>query len=147
VVATIEVANENTYYARRTERAGIVEDAVLMEDLSVEVRGIEKLDPQWLVTPKPPFGSKQRRCAAFVPLRPPLPRPPLSLSLEKKCQACGLLTTPELLSSCFTSEPIGNRRHEDGRQAGWHLQQICILEFFPSIFGFLPFSNNAAAIL
>ncbi|KAH8950449.1 hypothetical protein BDL97_10G085900 [Sphagnum fallax] len=31
-----------TYYARRTERASIVQDAVLMEDLSVEVRGIEK---------------------------------------------------------------------------------------------------------
>lgn len=83
MVATIEVANENTYYARRTERAGIVEDAVLMEDLSVEVRGIEKLDPQWLVTPKPPSASKQRRCAAFVPLRPP-PPPSLSLSLSRK---------------------------------------------------------------
>lgn len=78
VVATIEVANENTYYARRTQRASIVQDAVLMEDLSVEVRGIEKLDPQWLVTPKPPSGSKQRRCSAFVPLRP---RPPPRLSL------------------------------------------------------------------
>lgn len=133
VVATIEVANENTYYPRRTERASIVQDAVLMEDFSVEVRGIEKLGPQWLVTPKPPSGSNQRRCAAFVPLRPP---PPLS---RKKCQACGLLTTSELLSSCFTSEPIGNRRHEDGSQAGWHLQQICILEIFPLHFGFLPF--------
>ncbi|CAM6038986.1 unnamed protein product [Sphagnum compactum] len=62
VVATIEVANENPSYssARRTPRASVA-DAVLMEDLSVEVRGIEKLDPQWLVTPKPPSGSKQRR--------------------------------------------------------------------------------------
>jgi hypothetical protein len=71
----MEVANENTYYARRTQRASIVQNAVLMEDLSVAVRGIEKLDPHWLVTPKPPSDSKQRRCAAFVPLRPP----PLSL--------------------------------------------------------------------
>ncbi len=62
VVATIEVANENPSYssARRTPRASVA-DAVLMEDLSVEVRGIEKLDPQWLVTPKPTSGSKQRR--------------------------------------------------------------------------------------
>lgn len=59
VVATIEIGNEGG-----GGKVGMVRDAtgdaVLMEDLSVEVRGIEKLDPQWLVTPKPPT-AKQRR--------------------------------------------------------------------------------------
>lgn len=57
VVATVEIGNEGKPGMMRD----LTGDAVLMEDLSVEVRGIEKLDPQWLVTPKPPSGSKTRR--------------------------------------------------------------------------------------
>ena len=60
VLATIEIAN-----ATPGGKLGMMRDltgnAVLMEDLLVEVRGIEKLDPQWLVTPKPPAGLKTRR--------------------------------------------------------------------------------------
>jgi len=56
VVATIEIGNEVKVGMVRD----VMADAVLMEDLSVEVRGIEKLDPQWLLTPKPPT-AKQRR--------------------------------------------------------------------------------------
>lgn len=56
VVATIEVANEAPGMVR-----DLVPDAVLMADLLVEVRGIEKIDLTWLVTPKPPTGSRQRK--------------------------------------------------------------------------------------
>jgi hypothetical protein len=60
VVATVEIVNEAP-----VGKPGLMRDlageAVLMEDLSVEVRGIEKLDPQWMVTPKPPAGSKTRK--------------------------------------------------------------------------------------
>jgi hypothetical protein len=56
VVATIEVANEAPGMVR-----DLVADAVLMADMLVEVRGIEKIDPTWLITPKPPSGPRQRK--------------------------------------------------------------------------------------
>ncbi|KAI5060933.1 hypothetical protein GOP47_0023438 [Adiantum capillus-veneris] len=34
---------------------------LLLESLVVQVKGIEKLDPQWLLTPEVPRGSKERR--------------------------------------------------------------------------------------
>lgn len=34
---------------------------LLLENLVVEIKGIEKLDPQWLLTPELPRGSKERR--------------------------------------------------------------------------------------
>ncbi|CAM6005774.1 unnamed protein product [Sphagnum balticum] len=90
-----------TYYALRTERASIVQDAVLlMEDLSVEVRGIEKY---WILN-----GS------SLLNLRP----------------APSNADTPR----------------------GWKASRLAppanlYLRIFPLHFGFLPFSNNAAAIL
>ncbi|CAK9195242.1 unnamed protein product [Sphagnum troendelagicum] len=85
-----------TYYALRTERASIVQDAVLlMEDLSVEVRGIEKY---WILN-----GS------SLLNLRPAPSNADVQL----------LLAPPANL----------------------------YLRIFPLHFGFLPFSNNAAAIL
>lgn len=60
VVATIKIINESPEGRLGTVR-DLTADAVLIESLSVDVRGIEKVDPQWLVTPKPPPGSKQRR--------------------------------------------------------------------------------------
>lgn len=56
VVATIEVANEAPGMVR-----DLAADAVLMADMLVEVRGIEKIDPTWLITPKPPSGPRQRK--------------------------------------------------------------------------------------
>lgn len=60
VVFTIDILNDELQ-----ARPGMVNDAlanaILVDDLIVEVRGIEKLDPQWLITPKLPAGSKQRR--------------------------------------------------------------------------------------
>lgn len=56
VVATVEIANEAPGMVR-----DLSADAVLMADLLVEVRGIEKIDPTWLITPKPPTGLRQRK--------------------------------------------------------------------------------------
>jgi len=69
-----------TYYARRTERASIVQDAVLMEDLSVEVRGIEKywiLNGSSLLNLRPAPSNADVQLL-FLPLHPPS-----FLSLEK----------------------------------------------------------------
>ncbi|CAM6097364.1 unnamed protein product [Calypogeia fissa] len=63
VVATIDIGNNvrPTSKLRASESGGSIADAVLMEDLRVEVKGIERVDPQWLVTPRVPPGSKRRR--------------------------------------------------------------------------------------
>lgn len=63
VVATIDVRNDGPTAIKAGTNASnrSLLDAVLMEDLLVEVKGIERVDPQWLVTPKAPPGSKQRR--------------------------------------------------------------------------------------
>ncbi|EFJ38360.1 hypothetical protein SELMODRAFT_73467 [Selaginella moellendorffii] len=52
VTATVEISNPAS--------ASDCGDLILVEEFAVEVRGTEKLDPQWIVTPKPP-GSKQKR--------------------------------------------------------------------------------------
>ena len=58
VVVTIQITNPSNGYS------------FLMERLSFEIKGIEKLDTQWFATQKPLPGSKQRRgwllCAAIV---------------------------------------------------------------------------------
>ncbi|XP_024544901.1 uncharacterized protein LOC9644561 [Selaginella moellendorffii] len=52
VTATVEISNPAS--------ASDGGDLILVEEFAVEVRGTEKLDPQWIVTPKPP-GLKQKR--------------------------------------------------------------------------------------
>ncbi|KAJ1399414.1 Reduced growth phenotype protein 1 [Sesbania bispinosa] len=49
VIVTIQISNPSNEYS------------FLMERLSFEIKGIEKLDNQWFVTQKPLPGSKQRR--------------------------------------------------------------------------------------
>lgn len=49
VVVTIQISNPSNGYS------------FLMERLSFEIKGIEKLDTQWFATQKPLPGSKQRR--------------------------------------------------------------------------------------
>lgn len=49
VIVTIQISNPSNGYS------------FLMERLSFEIRGIEKLDTQWFVTQKPLPGSRQRR--------------------------------------------------------------------------------------
>lgn len=49
VIVTIQISNPSNRYS------------FLMERLSFEIRGVEKLDTQWFVTQKPLPGSKQRR--------------------------------------------------------------------------------------
>jgi hypothetical protein len=63
VTATIDIGNDVrvTNKLGGTESGSSIADAVLMEDLRVEVKGIERVDPQWLVTPRVAPGSKQRR--------------------------------------------------------------------------------------
>ncbi|KAL3695876.1 hypothetical protein R1sor_009952 [Riccia sorocarpa] len=61
VVATIDVRNDGATANKTGAVAKTLADAVLMEDLLVEVKGIERVDPQWLVTTKLPPGPKQRR--------------------------------------------------------------------------------------
>lgn len=55
ILATIEVS-QNPQSSNGAE----IEPLVL-ENLVVEVKGLEKLDPQWLLTPAPVRGSKERR--------------------------------------------------------------------------------------
>eukprot|EP00249_Psilotum_nudum_P020513 c27737_g1_i1 orf=439-2274(-) len=58
ILATIEVFNDNRLESvPGADSSG----ALLIENLVVEVKGLEKLDPQWLITPMPIRGSKQRR--------------------------------------------------------------------------------------
>lgn len=49
VIVTIQISNPSNRYS------------FLMERLSFEIKGIEKLDTQWFATQKPLPGSKQRR--------------------------------------------------------------------------------------
>lgn len=56
LLATIEVSRDvksSSHYSSA--------EFLLLENLVVEIKGIEKLDPQWLLTPEPARGSKQRR--------------------------------------------------------------------------------------
>lgn len=54
IVATIEIT-----HIEQPPNGGV--DYLVLENLVVEIKGLEKLDPQWLVTPAPARGSKQRR--------------------------------------------------------------------------------------
>lgn len=55
VIVTIQISNPSNGYS------------FLMERLSFEIKGIEKLDTQWFVTQKPLPGSKQRRGWLWLP--------------------------------------------------------------------------------
>eukprot|EP01018_Ginkgo_biloba_P022779 Gb_09211 [translate_table: standard] len=61
--ATVEIYNQKCSVdnSAETELEADVRDAIQIENLIVEVKGIEKLDTQWFVTQKPSPGSKQRR--------------------------------------------------------------------------------------
>jgi hypothetical protein len=157
VVATIEVANENPSYssARRTPRASVA-DAVLMEDLSVEVRGIEKLDPQWLVTPKPTSGSNQRRGEDLFFYLSACPRPAtlvcvcvcVSLSFSLQCQIWGKSLSKQSLRDdllcSLTSDSIatGEMEVSNSRISVPELQ--CFGFFFPLLS--LHVGDNAATM-
>ena len=54
LLATVDIVrdhNENTCFGEQ----------VLLENLAFEIKGIEKLDPQWLLTDEPIRGSKHHR--------------------------------------------------------------------------------------
>ena len=54
LLATVDIVsddNENTCFR----------EPVLLQNLAFEIKGIEKLDPQWLLTDEPICGSKHRR--------------------------------------------------------------------------------------
>ncbi|XP_039118221.1 uncharacterized protein LOC120254145 [Dioscorea cayenensis subsp. rotundata] len=62
ITATIEIfspklSNEET----QKEQFGYAFASLLVDNLTFEVKGIEKLDTQWFATPKPPPGSKRNR--------------------------------------------------------------------------------------
>lgn len=63
IVVTIEIHNPSGVIDElsKKENAGDVLCPLLVEKLSFEIKGIEKLDSQWYATQKPPPGSKQRR--------------------------------------------------------------------------------------
>lgn len=63
IIATVEVHNGKCLVDSnaRSELGLDVRDAIQIEHLIVEVKGIEKLDTQWVVTQKPSPGAKQRR--------------------------------------------------------------------------------------
>lgn len=62
VTATIEICNPGDLSGdSRSQQLGNGVCSLLVDSLSFEVRGIEKVDPQWFSTPKPLPGSKQKR--------------------------------------------------------------------------------------
>ncbi|KAJ9708008.1 hypothetical protein PVL29_000192 [Vitis rotundifolia] len=63
IVVTIEIHNPSGVIDElsKKENAGDVLCPLLVEMLSFEIKGIEKLDSQWYATQKPLPGSKQRR--------------------------------------------------------------------------------------
>lgn len=63
IIATVEVHNGKCLVGNnaRSELSLDVRDAIQIENLIVEVKGIEKLDTQWVITQKPSPGAKQRR--------------------------------------------------------------------------------------
>ncbi|KAJ7555588.1 hypothetical protein O6H91_05G045900 [Diphasiastrum complanatum] len=60
VVATIDISSDVSSQ-REASFDSRVEDGLVLDNLAVEFKGTEKLDPQWLITPKLPPGSKQRK--------------------------------------------------------------------------------------
>lgn len=63
IIATVEVHNAKCLVESggQTEIGVDVRDAVQIEKIIVEVKGIQKFDTQWVITQKPSPGSKQRR--------------------------------------------------------------------------------------
>ncbi|XP_058070712.1 uncharacterized protein LOC131219487 isoform X5 [Magnolia sinica] len=62
VIATIEIWNPNNANELSEMEHAVNDDySLLIENLKYEIKGIEKLDPQWFATQKPLPGSKQRR--------------------------------------------------------------------------------------
>ncbi|KAH9296524.1 hypothetical protein KI387_040112, partial [Taxus chinensis] len=63
IIATVEVHNAKCLVrsGEQTEVGLDARDAVQIEKIIVEVKGVEKFDTQWVITQKPLPGSKQRR--------------------------------------------------------------------------------------
>ncbi|RWR72927.1 Reduced growth phenotype protein 1 [Cinnamomum micranthum f. kanehirae] len=62
VIAAIEIQNPNSGNGSSEMELAISDDySILVEYITFELKGIEKLDTQWFTTQKPPPGSKQRR--------------------------------------------------------------------------------------
>lgn len=64
VTATIEICSPRSS-KEDTEKEDF--SSLLIDNVSFEVKGIEKLDTQWFSTQKPLPGSKQRRGVFFLP--------------------------------------------------------------------------------
>jgi len=60
VLVTIELQNPRDP-TDLNEITSSLERTLLVEKLSFELKGVEKLDTQWFTTQKPLLGSKQRR--------------------------------------------------------------------------------------
>lgn len=58
VIATIEICN--------TQNLGNDSPSILVDNLGSEIKGMERLDPQWFSTEKPLPGSKQKRGTCFL---------------------------------------------------------------------------------
>lgn len=75
VIASIDVHNERfvQHSQARTPNGGSqssavadLQHAVLIKDVSVEIRGVEKVDPTWIITPKSSGGGGIRgKCSAL----------------------------------------------------------------------------------
>lgn len=63
IIATVEVHNAKCLLESNGQTEGSVDarDAILIENIIVEVKGIEKFDTQWIITQKPSPGSKLRQ--------------------------------------------------------------------------------------
>lgn len=67
VIAAIEIQNPNSGNGSSEMELAISDDySILVEYITFELKGIEKLDTQWFTTQKPPPGSKQRRGYIFL---------------------------------------------------------------------------------
>lgn len=62
VILTIEITNPHPISNNADSESAL---SLLVECLSFEIKGIEKLDTQWFATQKPLRGSKQRRGFEF----------------------------------------------------------------------------------
>lgn len=56
VFVTIEIGNSAV-----RDHENVANPSILVEKLSFELKGVEKLDRNWFITQKPPQGSKGRR--------------------------------------------------------------------------------------
>lgn len=66
VTAMIEFQNPNSGNGAPEMELAVADDhSILVECLTFELKGIEKLDTQWFTTQKPPTGSKQKRGWCF----------------------------------------------------------------------------------